>query len=131
MSTIRSVRIYRRDWLAGSGAQAKLLEALKPEPWVYLRVEHKDYGYVNGGISCDDLTGFLSVNRHTYEIIPTDRKRKFYLDYNHYVDNTIQSAKYTMQRLLNFRPKLAPTPRVCAGRVGPSSQVVGELRTIR
>ncbi len=49
MSTMRSVRKYNRDWLVNSkkkdsgGAQAKLLEKLKPEPWVYLQVHHHNY----------------------------------------------------------------------------------------
>ena len=82
---MRSVRKYNRDWLVNSktkgsgGAQAKLLEELKPEPWVYIQVQHNKYK-LHGGMSIDDLAEFASVNLHTFEIIPTDRKREFYVE---------------------------------------------------
>ncbi len=79
--------------MCNKGAQAKRLEELKPELWVYSRVQHKDYRYINGEMSCGDRIGFLSVNRHTYEIITTDRKQKFCLEYDQYVDTTDQSAE--------------------------------------
>ena len=98
MATIRSVRIYGQVWLANprkhgaGGAQEKLLEDLKPEPWVYLRIYIKE-GYRYRGMSADDLLRFLAVNRHTYEIIATDHRHKFFLDYDHYMDNADQSAE--------------------------------------
>ena len=110
MSNVKTVKCYGRDWLANprkhgaGGAQEKLLEDLKPEPWVYLRIHIKE-GYRYGGMSADDLLRFLTVNRHTYEIIATDRKRKFYLDYDHYMDNTDQSAEVHDAALAELQAK--------------------------
>ncbi len=80
MANVQTVQCYGRDWLAdpreksAGGAQDKLLEELKPDPCVYLRLDTKN-GYRYGGMSADDLAEFASVDRHTFEIIPTDRKR--------------------------------------------------------
>jgi hypothetical protein len=87
MSTIRSVQCHSREWLAkspekGAGeAQGKLLEDTKPESWAYLRLNTKD-GYRYGGMHGKDLAVFAAVYCHAFEIVPTDRRRKFYLDYD-------------------------------------------------
>ena len=44
-------------------------------------------------MSADYLAEFASVDCHALEIIPTDRRRNFYLDYDLEVENTNQSAE--------------------------------------
>ena len=44
----------------------------------------KDYKCY-GGMHIDELVQFAACNYHTYELVPIIRKRKFYLDYDHYV----------------------------------------------
>jgi hypothetical protein len=79
-----------RDQLAG--AQAKLLEDVKGEPHVYIEIQipaDRRYSVIRG----DELTDLLSHNRHGYEIVPTTRKRKFYIEYDVEVLDTDQPAE--------------------------------------
>jgi hypothetical protein len=41
----------------------------------------------------DDLVQFAACNYHTYEIIPTSRKQKFYLDCDHDVLDAGQTVE--------------------------------------
>ncbi len=126
MSTIRSVQCHGREWLANSrekgagGAQGKLLEEIKPEPWVYLRLHTKD-GYRYGGMTADDLAQFASADRHAFEIVPTDRRRKFYLDYDIEVHNTNQDPDVHDAALADLQAKAcADAESVC----GPGRAVL-------
>jgi hypothetical protein len=44
-------------------------------------------------MSADDLGEFASIDRHAFEIVPTSRRRKFYLNYDHDMENTHQSVE--------------------------------------
>ena len=66
------------------GAQANLLEEVKDEAWVYLRLHSKN-GYRYGGMARGELVQFAYVNYHAYEPIPTSRKKKIYLEFDHEV----------------------------------------------
>jgi hypothetical protein len=124
MSTIRAVKCHRREWLANNtklgGVQAKLLEDAKPEPWVYLRI-HTENGYRYGGMTGDDLAVFASLDRHAFEIVPTDRRRKFYLDYDTEVHNNNQGADVHDAALADLQAKAcADAESVC----GPGRAVL-------
>jgi len=126
MANVQTVKCYGRDWLANprekgaGGAQAKLLEEAKPEPWVYLRLDTK-HGYRYGGMSADELAEFASADRHAFEIVPTDRRRKFYLDYDHEVEDTNQSAEVHDAALADLQAKAcADAESVC----GPGRAVL-------
>jgi hypothetical protein len=102
------------------GAQAKLLEDTKPEPWVYLRLDTKN-GFRYGGMTGDDLAKFASADRHAYEIVPTSRKRKFYLDYDQEVHDTQQGTDVHDAALSDLQAKAcADAVSVC----GPGRAVL-------
>jgi hypothetical protein len=128
MSTIRTVKCNRREWLANTtklgGAQAKLPEDAKLEPWVYLRIHTKD-GCRYGGMTGNDLAVFASLDRHAFEIVPTDRKRKFYLDYDIEVHNTNQDPDVHDAALADLQAKACvDAESVC----GPGRAVLSRCR---
>ena len=76
----------------------------------------------------DDLAEFASADRHTYEIVPTSRKRKFYNDYDQEVHDTHQGTDVHDAALLDLQAKAcADAVSVC----GPSSVVLGGSNTTR
>ncbi len=126
MSTILSVQCHGREWLANSrekgagGTQGKLIEDTKPEPWVYLHLHTKD-GYRYGGMPGEDLAVFAAVDRHAFEIVPTYRRRKLYLDYDIEVHNTNQGADVHDAALADLQAKAcADAESVC----GPGRAVL-------
>ena len=85
-----------RDWLANNrakgsgGAHAALLnEAPEEEPIVYLRVDTcvgNRYRAMHRGV----LVDFIKDDKHAFEVIPTSRKRKFYMEFDHEVPDNGQ-----------------------------------------
>ena len=53
----------------------------------------------------DDMAEFASVNRHAFEIVPTDCKRRFYLDYDIEVHNTNQDSEVHDAALADLQAK--------------------------
>ncbi len=126
MSNIQTIQCHDREWLANSrgkgagGTQGKLIEDTKPEPWVYLRLDTNNW-HRYGGMTGDDLVVFASFNYHAYEIVPTSRKRKLYLDYNQEVHDTHQGADVHDAALPHFQAKAcADVESVC----GPGHAVL-------
>jgi len=78
--------------------------------------------YRYGGMSVYDFAEFASADRHAFEIVPTDRMRKFYLDYDHELENINQSAEVHDAVLADLQAKAcADTESVCKpGRVALS-----------
>ncbi len=69
----------------------------------------------------DDQAVFASVDCHAFEIAPTDRKRKFYLDYDIEVHNTNQGAEVHAVALADLQAKAcADVESVC----GPGRAVL-------
>ena len=91
------MQYLKREWICNStkagGAQAELLSDLKDEPAVYIRVDTKN-GRRYGVIPVDELVVFASSDRSAFEIVPTQRRRKCYLDFDHEAPNTHQPDEY-------------------------------------
>jgi len=74
-------------------------------------------------MSADDLAEFASADRHAFEIVPMGRMRKFYLDYDHEVEGTNQSAEVHDAALAGLQAKAcADAERVC----GPGRAVLSD-----
>jgi hypothetical protein len=102
------------------GAHADMLANLLDEPNVYMEIRHPDnclYGVMPG----DDADDFMAFDRHAVEIIPTSRRRKFYLDYDVDVPDTDQPTDAHDRALLELQAKaVADAESVC----GPGRAVL-------
>ena len=120
---------YRMDYLGHSwvcnsskagGAQAELLAQPRGEPTVYLRLDTKN-GRKYGAMSLEELVPFIATNRHAYEIVPTGRKRKFYLEYDVVEPDTLPTEQEKGGRFEELLSKaVADAERVC----GPGHAVL-------
>ncbi len=85
---VYTAKLLGKDWLVNErfkgaeGAQDQRLgEEPHEEPIVYLSVETSD-GKRYGAMHYDKVAELCKANHHAYEIIPTSRKRTFYLDFD-------------------------------------------------
>ena len=131
MTSIR--RHYNMDWIVNNdnrgGAQAKLLSALKPEPAVYLVIDSKQgrwYGVIEVAAKLLEL---ISNNVHAYEIIPTDRRRKFYLEFDIVQPNNGESADHCDAELELVQAKaVSEAERICGPGIAALSGGWGEYK---
>ena len=81
-----------------------MLSNLLDEPYVYLEISHPNgrcYGVMPGA----DIEALLMFNRHAFKILPTNRRRKFYLDYDIEVPGTNQPDEEHDRVLLELQDK--------------------------
>ncbi len=77
------IRYHGRDWYVNmgqkSGAHAENIDNVPDEPSVYLEIWNKKQRHY-GVMPNEDIAMFVMFNRHAFEIMPTSRRRKFYMD---------------------------------------------------
>ena len=121
------------DWIVNTdkhgGAQAELLSSLKPEPAVYLVIDMNQgrrYGVIE---DMPKLLELISKNVHAYEIIPTDRRRKVYLEYDIVQPNNGESAAHCDAQLQLLQAKaVADAEMICGPGIAALSGGWGEYK---
>ena len=115
------------DWLANEcvkgagGAQEKLLKESRGEDTVYMRLHHKN-GYRYGAAEAQKVAELAGRgNHHLYELIPGDRKRKFYLEYDKHVPDDGRPPEEHQRAFEELQAKaVADAERLC----GPGRAVL-------
>ena len=119
------VQYHGRGWYINKGkkggAQAEMLENnVLDEPNVYLEIWHKKQRHY-GVMPAEDVAMFVMFNRNAFEIMPINRRRKFYMDYDVVVTDTDQTAEEHDRVLLELQAKVvADAESVC----GPGRAVL-------
>ena len=101
-----------------------MLTNVLDEPHVYLVISHPN-GRRYGVMPREGIATFVMFNSNAVETIPTNRKRKFYLDYGVVVPDTDQLAEEHDRALLELQVKVvADAESVC----GPGRAVLSVSR---